>query len=531
MISDGKKDFIYDELNQQVEVREVTTTCAAAGQGTGSFDSQANAGAGGTPAAVLCYGAGPLIERNGYGPDGMRALRDVQIAPASSQYKRQIYARLGGSVVREFTEEANPAAANAIQVSHEKTYVYGPLGLLATEELCSFACKSDEVQNAPATRYYEYDHLGTIRAITNNNGNLESTFDYEPFGLELKSANAAFTWWTDTSSNTHKFTGHERDEEAGEDYMKARMYVLSTARFPQIDPQFGGAGNPQNWNAYIYVMNSPVGSSDPTGMLPSSQYNGPNAVGAEDQMAHATAGGVTEAFQETRSNAEVAASQTSTPATQLTGNGSSGQAAAPNPANTTTNVGVVNTDASSGGGGGIQMAQNQPPQPAPGGTLAPAAPAAPAAPTPPAFTQSQINQTAGVVYNETRSLSGGPAGQLHQGRINVARARLNAISHRGRHPAVASSRGPSARTLRNPAERAAWADAQAATREAAESGDFLGGAVHFNLRGNAGTGNFQQSPSHPGYPVIRQTGPFNNSFPTTGSQGLPAQGVFLNVYQ
>lgn len=42
-----------------------------------------------------------------------------------------------------------------------------------------------------------------------------------------------------------------------------RMYVLSSARFPQVDPFFGGAGDRQSWNPYIYVLNPPVGSSAP----------------------------------------------------------------------------------------------------------------------------------------------------------------------------------------------------------------------------------------------------------------------------
>jgi RHS repeat-associated protein len=272
MISDGKKDFLYDELNQQYEVRDAVTACAAAGNGGGSFDSTANSGQGGTPANMLCYGAGPLIESNIYGADGMRAVRHVEKVVGLNRITTDTaYVRLGGNVVKEYTEEKRvPTSSSLPEVSHEKAYIYGPLGLLATEELCSFNCTDGDVAGAPTTRYYEYDHLGTIRAITNANGSLQSTFDYEPFGLELKGTTVSFT---DTSSNTHRFTGHERDEEVGEDYMKARMYVLSTARFPQIDPQFGGAGDPQNWNAYIYVGNSPVGASDPTGMATVAEHS------------------------------------------------------------------------------------------------------------------------------------------------------------------------------------------------------------------------------------------------------------------
>ena len=70
-----------DELNQQIEVRQATTTCALA-QGNGNAhqnQSQVKQASfkNFTPANIACYGQGILVESNVYGPDGMRAVREI----------------------------------------------------------------------------------------------------------------------------------------------------------------------------------------------------------------------------------------------------------------------------------------------------------------------------------------------------------------------------------------------------------------------------------------------------------------------
>ncbi len=90
----------------------------------------------------------------------------------------------------------------------------------------------------------------------NTNGDVESLHDYTPFGYELA---------TTYHINTHKFTGHERDAESGLDYMMARYYSQGQARFLSVDPVMGNTPNPQTWNLYAYVGNSPMKYVDPTG--------------------------------------------------------------------------------------------------------------------------------------------------------------------------------------------------------------------------------------------------------------------------
>ncbi|HNT18235.1 MAG TPA: carboxypeptidase regulatory-like domain-containing protein [Acidobacteriota bacterium] len=112
--------------------------------------------------------------------------------------------------------------------------------------------------SAPEYVFYHSDHLGTVRLITNNSGNVVSRHDYEPFGVEIAPV-------VETANNTHRFTGHERDKATGYDYMHYRSYGSNLGRFMKPDNITGNPLNPQSWNLYSYVRGNPVNFNDPTG--------------------------------------------------------------------------------------------------------------------------------------------------------------------------------------------------------------------------------------------------------------------------
>jgi RHS repeat-associated protein len=107
--------------------------------------------------------------------------------------------------------------------------------------------------------YYLADHLGTPRLLTSGAGDVVSEHLYEPFGLEVPPVA--------TSSNTHRFTGHERDAATGLDYMHARYYDGAVGRFLSTDPLASSfqPGTPQSPNRYVYVQNNPQLRVDPDG--------------------------------------------------------------------------------------------------------------------------------------------------------------------------------------------------------------------------------------------------------------------------
>ncbi len=65
-----------------------------------------------------------------------------------------------------------------------------------------------------------------------------------------------------------KFTGYQKDEESGLDFAEARMYNNRHGRFTAVDPLLasGNSANPQTFNRYVYVMNSPLNFTDPSGL-------------------------------------------------------------------------------------------------------------------------------------------------------------------------------------------------------------------------------------------------------------------------
>jgi RHS repeat-associated protein len=105
------------------------------------------------------------------------------------------------------------------------------------------------------------DHLGSVRLVTNDSGEVVSRHDYFPFGKEVA---PSFDY------NAKKFTGHERDEATGLDYMFARYYGSSPGRFLSVDPSRRSVEplDPQSWNRYPYAANNPINLVDPDGETP-----------------------------------------------------------------------------------------------------------------------------------------------------------------------------------------------------------------------------------------------------------------------
>jgi RHS repeat-associated protein len=113
--------------------------------------------------------------------------------------------------------------------------------------------------------YYAADHLGTSRVIAQvNSGSHIATLcydaDFYPFGGERA--------YTNTCNQAYKFTGKERDSESGLDNFGARYNSSQMGRFMSPDPVNilkQKLFDPQQWNMYAYVRNSPLRFVDPRG--------------------------------------------------------------------------------------------------------------------------------------------------------------------------------------------------------------------------------------------------------------------------
>ncbi|WP_437620613.1 RHS repeat-associated core domain-containing protein [Sorangium sp. So ce1151] len=127
------------------------------------------------------------------------------------------------------------------------------------------------------TRYVHVDHLGSVDALTDEDGDVVERRSYDPFGQRRnpvwgEPAPASFS-----SETTQGFTGHESDDELGLVNMKGRMYDPRIGRFLTTDPIVSLPFFGQSWNPYSYVLNSPLNFVDPSGFEPEEQevFNDP----------------------------------------------------------------------------------------------------------------------------------------------------------------------------------------------------------------------------------------------------------------
>ncbi|WP_342596963.1 RHS repeat-associated core domain-containing protein [Cyanobacterium aponinum UTEX 3222] len=99
------------------------------------------------------------------------------------------------------------------------------------------------------------DHLGTIRDLLDNTGDVVNHLTYDSYGNVVSETDA-------TVDSRYRFTGREWDEEIDLYYYRARYYSGQTGRFISVDPIFFDSGT---YNLYGYVDNNPINSIDPSG--------------------------------------------------------------------------------------------------------------------------------------------------------------------------------------------------------------------------------------------------------------------------
>ncbi|MFB6615483.1 polymorphic toxin-type HINT domain-containing protein [Streptomyces sp. NPDC085524] len=137
------------------------------------------------------------------------------------------------------------------KVSNVRTYG-APGGLSVT--------RTTSTSSGSAFTYQSSDHQGTggVQFKASDLSHIRRASD--PFGNERGTQPAPGTWAGDKG-----FVGGTKEKSTGFTLLGAREYDPATGRFISPDP-ITDAGDPQQWNAYAYSTNSPINTSDPTGL-------------------------------------------------------------------------------------------------------------------------------------------------------------------------------------------------------------------------------------------------------------------------
>ncbi len=99
--------------------------------------------------------------------------------------------------------------------------------------------------------YIHSDHLGSTSVMSDESGaQVGPTTRYTPFGDYRTGGQSEIT--------DRGYTGHRENRGIGLTYMNARYYLPGTGRFLSADTIVPDPANPQSFNRYSYVNNSPT---------------------------------------------------------------------------------------------------------------------------------------------------------------------------------------------------------------------------------------------------------------------------------
>ncbi|MBX3253667.1 MAG: RHS repeat protein [Chitinophagaceae bacterium] len=146
---------------------------------------------------------------------------------------------------QQVIEERNSAdAVNA-------TYVWG-----------SWIDDAVNMQRSGEDYFYHANHLGSIAAITNQNGTVSERYEYDVYG-KIKVYDADYNLLSRSAiGNNYTYTGRQYEWETGFYFYRARTYDPEHGRFMQRDPL--GYVDGLGW--YGYVENNPIKRIDPFGL-------------------------------------------------------------------------------------------------------------------------------------------------------------------------------------------------------------------------------------------------------------------------
>ncbi len=106
-------------------------------------------------------------------------------------------------------------------------------------------------------RYFHAEGIGTIRALTDELGNVTDRYTLEAFGTLISHDG--------DDPNAYLFAGEVLDPNSGFYYNRARWLDPNVGKFASVDPFGGSSTDPISLHRYLYAALDPLAQVDPTG--------------------------------------------------------------------------------------------------------------------------------------------------------------------------------------------------------------------------------------------------------------------------
>jgi RHS repeat-associated protein len=166
---------------------------------------------------------------------------------------------IGGTTTKYLVDTLNPTGLpqvldEIVNGSVTRTHAYGLLRVSENQILSSTWTPS----------FYGYDGHGNVRFLTNSSGAVTDSYDYDAFGMPIRSSGS--------TANNYLYSGERSDSSIGLYDLRARYYNQVIGRFWTTDPVEGVACTPLTYNPYIYGIDDPVDNVDPTGQQAIIEY-------------------------------------------------------------------------------------------------------------------------------------------------------------------------------------------------------------------------------------------------------------------
>jgi len=182
---------------------------------------------------------------------------------------------------QEVNAPTSPSSANPAATSNRHYLSFGgsTLGVLVS----SGSLSSTPASTAPPSigsvtlvkvEFWHKDHLGSLVATTDSQGNTTGRYAYDPIGKRRYAngsydefGNVVVDWSAAVNSGTDRgFTEHEHLDDVGIIHMNGRLFDPTVGRFFAGGSEHHDAEESAELQRYGYCLNSPLTCTDPTGL-------------------------------------------------------------------------------------------------------------------------------------------------------------------------------------------------------------------------------------------------------------------------